>query len=132
MKQLYDVLWAEVSKWLNDSLIKSLLKWTKTKVSMVGDAERWFATARTATKPENMQGFHEDHMLIVVDEASGVSDQIMEAILGTLTGYDNKLLMCGNPNNIEGVFIRFRATTANEPVKKIFRCLLISMGKIVM
>lgn len=104
MKQLYDVLWAEVAKWLNDSLIKDLLKWTKTKVYMVGDSERWFATARTATKPENMQGFHEDHMLIVVDEASGVSDAIMEAILGTLSGYDNKLLMCGNPNNIEGVF----------------------------
>ncbi|WP_254908299.1 MULTISPECIES: hypothetical protein [unclassified Enterococcus] len=28
----------------------------------------------------------------------------MEAILGTLSGFDNKLLMCGNPNNIEGVF----------------------------
>lgn len=104
MKQLYDVLWAEVAKWLNNSLIKDLLKWTKTKVYMVGDSERWFATARTATKPENMQGFHEDHMFIVVDEASGVSDQIMEAILGTLSGFDNKLLMCGNPNNIEGVF----------------------------
>lgn len=104
MKQLYDVLWAEVAKWLNDSLIKDLLRWTKTKVYMVGDSERWFATARTATKPENMQGFHEDHMLIVVDEASGVSDAIMEAILGTLSGFDNKLLMCGNPNKIEGVF----------------------------
>ena len=104
MKQLYDVLWAEVAKWLNNSLIKELLKWTKTKVYMVGDSERWFATARTATKPENMQGFHEDHMLIVVDEASGVSDAIMEAILGTLSGMDNKLLLCGNPNNIEGVF----------------------------
>ncbi|EMF0528153.1 DEAD/DEAH box helicase family protein [Enterococcus hirae] len=104
MKQLYDVLWAEVAKWLNDSLIKNLLKWTKTKIYMVGDSERWFATARTATKPENMQGFYEDHMLIVVDEASGVSDPIMEAILGTLSGFDNKLLMCGNPNNIEGVF----------------------------
>lgn len=104
MKQLYDVLWAEVAKWLNDSLIKDLLKWTKTKVYMQGDSERWFATARTATKPENMQGFHEDHMLIVVDEASGVADAIMEAILGTLSGFDNKLLMCGNPNNIEGVF----------------------------
>ena len=104
MKQLYDVLWAEVAKWLNNSLIKDLLKWTKTKVYMVGDSERWFATARTATKPENMQGFHEDHMFIVVDEASGVSDAIMEAILGTLSGMDNKLLMCGNPNNIEGVF----------------------------
>lgn len=104
MKQLYDVLWAEVAKWLNNSLIKDLLKWTKTKIYMIGDSERWFATARTATKPENMQGFHEDHMLIVVDEASGVSDPIMEAILGTLSGYDNKLLLCGNPNNIEGVF----------------------------
>lgn len=104
MQQLYDVLWAEIAKWLNDSFIKDLLKWTKTKVYMVGDEERWFATAKTATKPENMQGFHEEHMLIVVDEASGVADPIMEAILGTLTGADNKLLMCGNPNRLEGVF----------------------------
>lgn len=104
MQQLYDVLWAEIAKWLNSSLVKDLLKWTKTKIYMVGDEERWFATAKTATKPENMQGFHEDHMLIVVDEASGVADPIMEAILGTLTGDDNKLLMCGNPNRLEGVF----------------------------
>lgn len=104
MQQLYDVLWAEIAKWLNQSLVKDLLKWTKTKVYMIGDDERWFATAKTATKPENMQGFHEDHMLIVVDEASGVADPIMEAILGTLSGDDNKLLMCGNPNRLEGVF----------------------------
>lgn len=104
MQQLYDVLWAEIAKWLNHSLVKNMLKWTKTKIYMVGDEERWFATAKTATKPENMQGFHEDHMLIIVDEASGVADPIMEAILGTLSGEDNKLLMCGNPNRLEGVF----------------------------
>ncbi len=104
MQQLYDVLWAEIAKWLNDSKVKNLLTWTKTKVYMVGDSERWFATAKTATKPENMQGFHEEHMMIVVDEASGVADPIMEAILGTLTGEDNKLLLMGNPNRIEGVF----------------------------
>lgn len=104
MQQLYDVLWAEIAKWLNNSLVKDILKWTKTKIYMIGDEERWFATAKTATKPENMQGFHEDHMLIIVDEASGVADPIMEAILGTLSGEDNKLLMCGNPNRLEGVF----------------------------
>lgn len=104
MQQLYDVLWAEISKWLESSKVKNLLTWTKTKVYMVGDSERWFATAKTATKPENMQGFHEDHMMIVVDEASGVADPIMEAILGTLTGFDNKLLLMGNPNRIDGVF----------------------------
>ena len=104
MQQLYDVLWAEISKWLNSSKVKALLTWTKTKVYMNGDSERWFATAKTATKPENMQGFHEEHMMIVVDEASGVVDPIMEAILGTLTGEDNKLLLMGNPNRIDGTF----------------------------
>lgn len=103
-QQLHDVLWAEISKWLEQSKVKNILKWTKTKIYMIGHEERWFATARTATKPENMQGFHEDHMLFIVDEASGVEDRIMEAVLGTLSGEDNKLVMCGNPTRISGVF----------------------------
>lgn len=103
-QQLHDVLWAEVAKWLETSMVKNLLKWTKTKVYMIGHEERWFATARTANKPENMQGFHEDHMLFLVDEASGVADPILEAILGTLTGEDNKLAMFGNPTRTAGVF----------------------------
>lgn len=104
MQQLNDVLWAEVAKWLNASKIKDVLNWTKTKVYMQGNEERWFATARTATKPENMQGFHEKYMLFVVDEASGISDVIMEAILGTLTGEFNKIIMMANPTKTSGIF----------------------------
>lgn len=104
-QQLHDVLWSEVSKWQERSpLLKSILKWTKTYIYMVGHEKRWFATARTATKPENMQGFHEDNMLFIIDEASGVADPIMEAILGTLSGGNNKLLMCGNPTKTSGTF----------------------------
>lgn len=43
-------------------------------------------------------------MLFIVDEASGVADPIMEAILGTLSGANNKLLMCGNPTKTSGTF----------------------------
>lgn len=43
-------------------------------------------------------------MLFIVDEASGVADPIMEAILGTLSGVNNKLLMCGNPTRTSGTF----------------------------
>lgn len=43
-------------------------------------------------------------MLFIVDEASGVADPIMEAILGTLSGANNKLLMCGNPTRTSGTF----------------------------
>jgi len=104
-QQLHDVLWSEVSKWMSKSpLLSEILKWTKTYIYMVGNEKRWFAVARTATKPENMQGFHEDNMLFIVDEASGVADPIMEAILGTLSGANNKLLMCGNPTKTSGTF----------------------------
>ena len=121
-QQLNDVLWSEVSKWQSRSPILSrILKWTKTYIYMVGQEKRWFAVARTATKPENMQGFHEDNMLFIVDEASGVADPIMEAILGTLSGNNNKLLMCGNPTRASGTF--FDAFHAD---RSLYQCHTVS------
>jgi len=104
-QQLNDVLWSEIAKWQSKSpVLSEILTWTKTYIYVKGYEKRWFAAARTATKPENMQGFHEDNMLFIVDEASGVADPIMEAILGTLSGENNKLLMCGNPTKTSGIF----------------------------
>ena len=121
-QQLHDVLWSEVSKWMSKSpLLSDILKWTKTYIYMVGNEKRWFAVARTATKPENMQGFHEDNMLFIVDEASGVADPIMEAILGTLSGENNKLLMCGNPTRTSGTFY-----DAFNVDRSIYRCHTVS------
>ncbi|MEH2960088.1 terminase B [Candidatus Merdisoma sp. JLR.KK006] len=88
---------------------------------MVGNEKRWFAVARTATKPENMQGYHEDNMLFIVDEASGVADPIMEAVLGTLSGENNKLLMCGNPTRTSGTF--YDAFNAD---RALYRCHTVS------
>ena len=105
MQQLDNVLWAEMAKWLDASpVLQMMFTWTKTRVYMNGYDRRWFAVPRTATKPESLQGFHEDNMLFVVDEASGVADPIMEAIQGTLSGDNNRLLMCGNPTQNTGTF----------------------------
>jgi hypothetical protein len=121
-QQLNDVLWSEVSKWQERSpLLRRILKWTKTYIYMKGYEKRWFAVARTATKPENMQGFHEDNMLFIIDEASGVADPIMEAILGTLSGENNKLLMCGNPTRTSGTF--FDAFNAD---RSLYKCHTVS------
>ncbi|MCD8364349.1 MAG: DEAD/DEAH box helicase family protein, partial [Clostridiales bacterium] len=121
-QQLHDVLWSEISKWMGKSpLLNDILKWTKTYIYMIGYEKRWFAVARTATKPENMQGFHEDNMLFIVDEASGVADPIMEAILGTLSGDNNKLLMCGNPTRTSGTF--YDAFTAD---RALYACRTVS------
>ena len=121
-QQLHDVLWSEIAKWQTRSrLMKKLLRWTKTRVYVVGEGDQWFAVARTATKPENMQGFHADNMLFVVDEASGVADDIMEAINGTLTGENNKLLMCGNPTKSSGAFY-----DSFHKNRKLYKCHRVS------
>lgn len=118
-QQLHDVLWPEIDKWMSMSpLLPTLMKWTKTYVYMIGYEKRWFAVARTATRPENMQGYHEDNMLFIVDEASGVADPIMEAITGTLSGPNNKLLMMGNPTKTSGTF--YDAFTADRDIYKCF------------
>lgn len=121
-QQLHDVLWSEVSKWQERSpLLQEILKWTKTYIYMKGHEKRWFAVARTATKPENMQGFHEDNMLFIVDEASGIAEPIMEAILGTLSGGNNKLLLCGNPTKTSGTFY-----DSHNKDRGLYRCHTVS------
>lgn len=104
-QQLNDVLWAELEKWRQKSpLLFHMIKWTKTYIYVVGREKRWFGVARASSKPENMQGFHEDNMLFIVDEASGVPEDVLEAILGTLSGVNNKLLLVGNPTKVSGLF----------------------------
>lgn len=121
-QQLHDVLWSEAAKWMNNSpLLAHLIKWTKTYIYVKGYEKRWFAVARTATKPENMQGFHEDNMLFIIDEASGVADPIMEAIFGTLTGANNKLIMMGNPTKVTGAF--HDAFTVD---RNLYHCMTVS------
>lgn len=103
--QLFDILWAEVSKWIRHSKrLGDILMWTNEKVYMKGHKEEWFAVARTSTKPDALQGFHADNILFIIDEASGVDDKIFEPVLGALSTKGSHLLMCGNPTQLNGFF----------------------------
>ncbi|HWR07112.1 AAA family ATPase [Sporomusa sp.] len=103
-QQLSIVLWPELAKWLSGTYADNFLTLTKTMLYMIGYELEWFTTAKTATKKENIAGIHADNMLIVVDEASGVSDEILEALLGTITGVDNRILFISNPTRNSGIF----------------------------
>ena len=103
--QLHDILWAEVSKWIrNNPVLNSDLVWTKERVYMKKYPEEWFTVARTASTPDALQGFHADHVLYIIDEASGVADSIFEPVLGSLSTSGARLLMCGNPTQLSGFF----------------------------
>lgn len=102
--QLYTVLWAELAKWLQGCPLSPYLTQTKTRLYMNGYEKIWFAFPKTATSAEGIAGQHADHLLIIADEASGIKDDILETLLGTITGAENKLLFISNPTRTSGVY----------------------------
>lgn len=106
--QLYDILWAELSKWHRKMgpAFRDQFQWTKEKFFHKAHPEEWFAVARTATKenPEALQGFHADYVFTVVDEASGVPESTFEVLEGAHGTAETKMLLCGNPTRREGTF----------------------------
>ena len=106
--QLYDILWAELSKWHRkmSPAFRDQFQWTKEKFFHKAHPEEWFAVARTATKenPEALQGFHADYVFAVVDEASGVPESTFEVLEGAHGTVETKMLLCGNPTRREGTF----------------------------
>ena len=69
-------------------------------------AEDRYAMGLSAESGDQFQGFHNDNMLIVVDEAEGVDDDIYEAIEAVMTAADPRLLLIGNPTTVTGAFRR--------------------------
>ncbi len=109
--QLKDILWPEAAKWharMPDEL-KAQWDISETHIRAKESPKTWFATARTSNKPENLQGFHGDQIMVLVDEGSGVPQNVFEVIEGILTGANEqgleaKLFMAGNPTQTAGEF----------------------------
>lgn len=102
--QLDDILWPEIAKWLRGSALAQFVEWTKTRLWVKGYDEEWFAVPQSCSKPENLQGFHGDSVLFVVDEAAGVDESIWPVIMGALSTEGSKLVMAGNPTRTAGTF----------------------------
>ena len=105
--QLRNVLWPELLKWHNkmNSLFSSQFVWRKESY-VHKDHEEWFAVARTATKdnPEAMQGLHSEYLLRILDEGSGIPEEVFEVIEGATGTKETKELLCGNPTRLDGTF----------------------------
>ncbi len=106
--QLHDILWKEVQIWLNrmPKEISQLYDWSNDYIRMIESPQTWFARARTARKesPEALAGIHADHVLYLVDEASGVPDEIYNTGEGALTGGFFLFVMISNPTRLLGYF----------------------------
>ena len=65
-----------------------------------------YALGLSADAADQFQGFHSPNVLIIVDEAEGVTEEIYEGIESVMTSADPLLLLIGNPTTMTGAFRR--------------------------
>ena len=111
--QLRTKTWAELSKWYQLFIAKSLFTLTATAIYIKDDSEReksWRIDAIPWSKntAEAFNGLHNQgkRMLIVFDEASAIDDSIWEGTDGALTDANTQIfwLRYGNPTRTSGRF----------------------------
>lgn len=103
--QLKITTWAELGKWHLRSVSAPEFEYQAEKFYRKSAPMTWFTQIVTAKEKENITGFHGDHVLIVVDEASAESiDQIIDALMGCITKPDNHIVMLGNATRTLGAF----------------------------
>jgi hypothetical protein len=108
--QLRATLWAELSLWMGrmPEQLRQLLVYSAESLKIRNYPEQAFAVVRTASKEraQGLAGFHSDHVLVIIDEASAVHTLIFEVLRGALTSEGAKLLMAGNPTQRAGDFFQ--------------------------
>ena len=104
--QLKDNNWAEAKRWLIKlpQFYRAMFDITSEHIYFLPTGS--FVTARTASKenPEALHGLHEENMLIIADEASGIPDIVFEVGQGSLSTTGAKLILVGNPTRNSGFF----------------------------
>lgn len=109
--QLSDILWAELAKWhriLKERMpaLGNEFEWTAEKFFLKSHPQESFAVARTSRpeNPEALQGFHSVNILFLIDEASGVPEEVYIVAEGALSSEGAYVLMAGNPTRTQGYF----------------------------
>jgi intein/homing endonuclease len=118
-KQLFNVLWAEAGRAMSkSSIVQSLFEWQQERIFLKGYKDRWFAVAIVSTPPkpgamttESLQGYHGEHLLFLIDECSGIADQILGAADGAMSTPSARAILASNPTRNTGYFHR----AANSP-----------------
>jgi len=79
---------------------------------------KWYMLGFSTDDPKNaFQGFHEERILLVIDEACGVSNELYESAEGILTSEHSYVLLIGNPTDPTSEFAnKFEPGSGYHPI----------------
>ena len=122
-RQVRDLLWRQIhalhrkTERRNPGVLGGNLLKTRWEL----DDDR-FALGLSSKGADQFQGFHSPNILVIVDEAEGVSEEIFEGIEAVMTSENPRLLLIGNPTTLTGAFRR-----AFYQERDIYHCVTISV-----
>lgn len=90
-RQVKEVLWREIKGAVIGKSIYPAKAMLDTQINI---SQQWFALGLSTDKPEQFQGFHSPHLMVLVDEAAGIHSEIEEAIDGLTP---EKIVRIGQP-----------------------------------
>lgn len=124
--QMKDGLIPEINKWISrlPTWMSHSLEPTSERVTRHPNGRNNFISFRTARKekPEALAGVHATHVLIIIDEASGVEEAIYETGQGALSTDGAIAVLIGNPTNPTGFFYKTHNELADEWFTKKVTC----------
>lgn len=110
MDQLATGMWPEINKWIGKlpEDLRAQIEWQKERVVMRCAPDECFAVRKTASKarPEALQGIHAQTVLAILEEASGIPEETIEAGAGSLSTPGAMCVAVGNPTRASGFFYR--------------------------
>lgn len=106
--QLQDVLWSELATWHRKlpDYFRDQFEWKADRFERKSCPAEAFAVARTSRReqPEALQGFHAETVIFLIDEASGIPEEVFQVAEGALSTEGSYVLMAANPTRMEGYF----------------------------
>ena len=109
--QVKAILWQEISRAHSKGKLFGRLNQTEWWVEIIENGstrEELLAFGRKPNDydPSSFQGVHEENVLVVVDEAGGVSGTLWAGIEGLLSNENCRLLCIGHPDDINSEFYK--------------------------
>jgi hypothetical protein len=100
--QVKDVTWREISSaWFQAAYPLSSGPPNKTELNL---GPKRFAVGLSTDVAERFQGLHNEHILVIVTEASAVPEAILNAIETLCASGDSRILYISNPTQRTGAF----------------------------